>query len=92
MLYKVIITLLLFLGIIFAIIDIVKIDAGLTKKEPRVIYKYIPRTFEEEQEDPVPVSDIFETMFSQPSPWVSSIKSYDIKKQENINSYFISQI
>ena len=86
------ITLLLFIGILLTVIDMVKIDAGLTKKEPRVIYKYIPRTFEEEQQDPVPVSDIFETMFSQPSPWVNSIKTYDIKKQENINAYFISQI
>lgn len=92
MLYKVIITLLLFIGILFTVIDMVKIDAGLTKKEPKVIYKYIPRTFEEEQQDPIPVSDIFETMFSQPSPWVNSIKTYDIKKQENINSYFVSQI
>ena len=92
MLYKVIITLLLFIGILFTVIDMVKVDAGLTKKEPKVIYKYIPRTFEEEQQDPIPVSDIFETMFSQPSPWVNSIKTYDIKKQENINSYFVSQI
>ena len=92
MLYKVIITLLLFVGILFTVIDMVKIDAGLSKKEPKVIYKYIPRTFEEEQEDPVAVSDIFETMFSQPSPWVNSIRTYDIKKQENINSYFVSQL
>lgn len=89
---KIITILILFFGIIFVITDMVKIDAGLTKKDPKVIYKYIPRTFEEEQEDPVPVSDVFETMFSQPSPWVSSIKTYDIKKQENINQYFITQL
>jgi hypothetical protein len=92
MFYKVIVTLLLFLGILLTVIDIVKIDAGLTRKEPRVIYKYIPRTFDEEQADPVPVSDIFKTMFSQPSPWVNSIRTYDIKKQENINTYFVSQL
>ena len=53
MLYKLILSLLLFIGILLTIVDIVKIDAGLTKKEPKVIYKYIPRTFEEEQEDRV---------------------------------------
>lgn len=92
MLYKAFIVLLLFVGILFVVIDMVKIDAGLTKREPKVVYKYIPRTFEEEQEDPIPVSDIFETMFSQPSPWVSSISTYDVRKQETINNYFVSQI
>jgi hypothetical protein len=92
MLHKAVIALILFIGILFAVIEIVKIDAGLVKKEPRVIYRYIPRTFEEEQEDPVAISDIFETMFSQPSPWVGSIRTYDAKKQEKINKYFVSQL
>ena len=60
--------------------------------QEKIIYRYIPRTFEEEQEDPVAISDIFETMFSQPSPWVGSIRTYDAKKQEKINKYFVSQL
>ena len=55
-------------------------------------YRYIPRTFEEEQLEPVYPSEIFETMFSQPSPWLLSIRNYDRKKQEQINQYFISQL
>lgn len=59
---------------------------------PQIVYKYIPRTFEEEQENPVYVSDIFQSMFSQPSPWMVSIKNIDDRKQEEINKYFISQV
>jgi len=92
MIYQTLITLILFIGIIFTIIEIVRIDAHATKEAPRVVYKYIPRTFNEEQEDPVDVSEIFYTMFQQPSPWVSSIRTYDVKKQENINKYFASQL
>ena len=61
-------------------------------EERNVVYRYIPRTFEEEQENPVSVSDIFKTMFSNPSPWVNSLRTYDIGKQELINKYFISQL
>lgn len=87
-----IITIVLFVGILLVIVEVVRISAGLTQKEERVIYRYIPRTFEEEQEDPISVSDIFETMFSQPSPWVGSIRTYDDRKQEKINNYFVSQL
>ncbi len=90
--YQLIIILLIFLGIILMTIEVTRIKAGLVKQEPRIVYRYIPRTFEEEQVDPVPVSDIFETMFSQPSPWVGSIKTYDRRKQEKINQYFVSQL
>jgi len=37
--------------------------------QPRVEYKFIPRTFQEEQETPVRTSDIFSDMFSKPAPW-----------------------
>ena len=87
-----IIIIILFLGILLVTIDIVRIYAGLVEKEPKVIYRYIPRTFEEEQLDPIFVTDIFETMFSQPSPWVGSIRTFDRRKQEKINQYFVDQL
>ena len=90
--YKAIVVLIVFLGILFVTIEVVRIQAGLTKKYDKVIYRYIPRTFEEEQIDPIPISDIFETMFSRPSPWVGSIRTYDRRKQEKINKYFVSQL
>lgn len=90
--YKYILVLLLFLGILFIVIEIVKIQSGLYTPREKIIYKYLPRTFEEEQTEPVFVSDIFETMFSQPSPWVISVREYDQRKQEKINKYFVDQL
>lgn len=36
---------------------------------PRVEYRFVPRTFREEQEAPVKVSHLFAPMFTQPNPW-----------------------
>jgi hypothetical protein len=59
--------------------------------EPQIIYKYIPRTLEEEETQPIYVSQIFKTMFTQPSVWINSIQDDYFRKQEDINKYFISQ-
>jgi hypothetical protein len=40
--------------------------------EPRVEYRFIPRSFEEEQESPVRPSEVFRALFENPDPWVSS--------------------
>lgn len=92
MIFKAIIILLIMFGLTFIITDVARIKAGLVEKKPEIIYRYIPRTFDEEQEDPVYVSEIFDTMFSQPSPWLVSVREYDQRKQENINQYFINQV
>lgn len=60
--------------------------------EQKVIYRYIPRTFEEDQEEPVYVSDIFNKMFTQPSPWVGSVNEIDYEKVKEINQFFVSQV
>jgi hypothetical protein len=87
---KLIIIFLLFLGILFIAISVTKNTQSCPPTQ--TVYKYIPRTFEEEQNEPVYVSDIFSDMFSQPSPWMVSIGNIDQRKQEEINKYFISQI
>lgn len=71
-------------------IDLVRTE----KKCPqnKVIYRFIPRTLEEELSAPAYVSDIFKTMFSQPSPWITSIDNMMLRKKEDINQFFISQI
>ena len=51
------------------------ISIGWTKStfkcpKPIIEYRYIPRTFEEEQNEPVKVSKIFDTMFSSETPWI----------------------
>lgn len=91
--YKAILLVIIFIGILFVVIEVARVQSGLNDDQKQKIeYRYIPRTFEEEQSDPVYVSEIFETMFSQPSPWVLSIRETDAKKQEKVNAYFISQL
>ena len=85
-----ILIIILYIGIILIVINLTR-----TKKEcpqSQIIYKYIPRTFEEEQNEPVLISDIFKTMFTQQSPWIGSINEVDTRKIESINRYFVSQI
>lgn len=87
---KGIIILLLFIGIVFVIMELVR--SQVTCPQERIVYRYIPRTFAEEQAEPVSVTDIFETMFTLPDPWVQSIGQIDNAKQEAVNKYFISQL
>jgi uncharacterized membrane protein (DUF106 family) len=57
-----------------------------------IIYKYLPRTLEEEQTEPVYVTQIFKTMFTQPSVWIDSTYEDTIRRTEQINKYFITQL
>lgn len=88
--YKNILVLLIFIGILFIIVDLVKTDQ--TCPPNRIIYRFIPRTLDEELESPAYASDVFRTMFDQPSPWIKSIDNMLLRKRENINQFFISQI
>ena len=84
-------TLFLILGIVLIVIYI-NINAQISQIREKVIYKYIPRTLVEEEESPIYVSQIFKTMFSQPSTWIDTIDADAIRRQEVLNNYFISQI
>lgn len=79
----------LILGIIFIITDVIHTNYSCDEK---VIYRYIPRTFEEEQEEQPYPSDIFEAMFTQPSTWIGSISDIDLNRKEAVNLYMASQI
>jgi hypothetical protein len=59
--------------------------------EPKIIYKYLPRTLEEEENEPVFATEIFKTMFSQPSVWIDSAYENTIRRTEVPNKYYISQ-
>ncbi len=78
----------MFSGLFFIVLNSLKQNVC---PEQQIIYKYIPRTFEEEQEEPVYPSDIFKTMFTQQSPWIRSVKGADSIKSEQVNKYFVSQ-
>ena len=80
---------IIFLGILSITVSVVKTNQNCPGE--KIIYRYIPRTFEEEQSEPVYVSDIFGAMFKQDSPWIRSMNDVDTRKHEAINKYFISQ-
>lgn len=62
----ILLVILFIIGII--IYDIIKIS--ILKKCPKSIYVPTPRTFIEEQENPVELKNIFNDMFAKPSPWM----------------------
>lgn len=78
LLYREVILLIIFIGILLVTIDLSK--ANTKCPQQKIIYKYIPRTLEEEEESPIYVSDIFNTMFSQPSPWIGGYNDKYMKK------------
>lgn len=87
---KGILIVLFVIGIILIIIDITKITAKCPTQ--KIIYRYIPRTLEEEEMEPAYVTDIFKTMFTQPSTWVGEVNDLDTRKREQINKFFVSQM
>ena len=87
---KSLVMLLLFAGILMVTVGYV--NQLQTCPPPKVEYRYVPRTFEQEQNNPVKVSQLFNDMFEEPSVWVSGFK-YSGKAPKNtaINRYFITQ-
>jgi hypothetical protein len=58
---------------IFLIIGVILITIGFsrmyfTKDNSKIIYRYIPRSFSEDQENPPPLSDLFGDMFKSIDP------------------------
>jgi hypothetical protein len=82
----------LILGIILlGVYFLIQEEVGLTDRN-KVIYKYIPRTLAEDEESPIYVSEIFKSMFTQPSVWIDSINENSLRKTNDINKYFVSQM
>jgi uncharacterized membrane protein len=77
-------------GIVCVTINLVRIN--YTKPETKIVYRYIPKTFDEQQRESPYVSDLFKTMFTDQTPWIDSVMNYDRRKQEVVNKYFVSQI
>ena len=85
--------LLLFVALVLMVIGYIK--AAHQCPPRRVEYRYVPRTFIEEQEDPTPVSDIFASMFYESTPFLSHEAGKLLPppnlQQKDINKYFVSQ-
>jgi hypothetical protein len=86
---KSLIMMLTFIGIIFVVIGYV----NQIKKSPppTVEYRYIPRSFTEDQEHPVKISELFNTMFVEPTPWLHGMTLSSGVKSGELNRYYISQ-
>jgi ABC-type Mn2+/Zn2+ transport system ATPase subunit len=85
---RTIIVILTFLGIIAMSIGYV----NQIKKcpQPKVEYRYVPRTFQQDQDNPVKIAELYHAMFTEPTPWLRSLGDGD--KNKEINRYYISQI
>ena len=64
---------LLYIGILFIFAGYVKQMSSI-KPDTKIEYRYIPRTFEQEQENPVKVSQLFNSMFTDQSIWLSGYR------------------
>jgi hypothetical protein len=64
----------LIIGIIllFIVYEIISIKIMKKCPKPYIEYRYVPRSFKDEQDEPVPIDDIFNKMFAKPSPWMMS--------------------
>lgn len=56
----------------------------------KVVYRYVPRTFEEEQNSPIPVTELFADLFNKPDTWIGSF-ALTKRTRGDINKYFITQ-
>lgn len=86
---KSIVLLLLFFGILG--ITIGYVNQTKSCPPPKIEYRYIPRTFEQSQNDPVKISELFNAMFTEPTPWIQDIGQPTDASGSEINRYFISQ-
>jgi len=66
--------LLLMMCIIIILIgyEIVRLRTMKSCPKPYIEYRYVPRSFKDEQDEPIPIEDIFNSMFAKPSPWMIS--------------------
>lgn len=70
---RVLVLFLIFLGTIFITIGYTK--TNMKCPPPIVKFKYIPKTFEEQQMNPVPIKSVYGKLFTEDSPWVKSISN-----------------
>jgi hypothetical protein len=70
---------------LFLILGVILITIGFsrmyfTKDNSKIIYRYIPRSFSEDQENPPPLSDLYGTMFSGIDPKEGAVYQSTIRK------------
>jgi biotin-(acetyl-CoA carboxylase) ligase len=53
--------------------------------KPKEVIKYIPRSFEEEQKEPVKAEKLFKTMFEQQTPWIGSFNNANVVDRRKLD-------
>lgn len=74
-----IIIILLSIGLLFIMINLNIYKQNCVSKT--IIYRYIPKSFNELQDNPVYVSDIFKNMFGYKIPNIYSVGDIEISKK-----------
>lgn len=74
---------LLVIAIVFIAIGITRAEQ-LSKPQKETI-RYIPRTLEEEQKEPVKAEKLFKTMFEQQTPWIGSFNNSNIVDRRKLD-------
>lgn len=74
---------LLVIAIVFIAIGVTRAEQ-LSKPQKETI-RYIPRTLEEEQKEPVKVEKLFKTMFEQQTPWIGSFNNNNIVDRRKLD-------
>lgn len=69
---KVVVILLLFIGMFFVINGVYEQKLNSVKQDKKIEYKFIPRTYYEEQVAGVDLNNKFNSMFDSASPWIGT--------------------
>ena len=84
---------LMFIALILIVIGYIKATFHCAPRKTE--YRYVPRSFVEDQKEPVPVTDIFAKMFYEATPFMSHETGKGLSapnvQQLDINKFFISQ-
>jgi len=85
--FRQLIYIILFAGTVFIVIGYAA--SKRTCPPPVIEYRYIPRTFTEEQENPVSLEDIYAKMFRENSPQPGGYVDIYIPKNEVTHTNFV---
>lgn len=88
----IIIVILLTTGFVFIYIDLYNRMSNKLKPKEKIVYRYIPRVPYDELQQEIFPTDIIETMFSQPTPWINNFNDLNARQSKLVNKYYISQI
>ena len=68
---KSLVFLLMLIGFVFITVGVVKSNQQCPP--PKVQYRYIPKTFEQEQSEEPNLTSTYNDMFTKDSPWMNSV-------------------